>query len=455
MPKYDKYIILLFAFALFSINNLHAQRNKSSIDSLKQIINSYVHDSVKINAYFQWDNIIYAEDPETDFVLNDKIEHLSKANISRLAGASTNSYEWIFFQTSLSRAYNNKGLYYIEKNKPFEALEAFDKGYKIASEYNFLELQSSFTNNLGLIYDFLEDHTKALEYYLKSLEFEHDSLYSAPALNNIGLCYTKLNNIEKAIEYYNKSIYYSLASGNIKNLGNTFSNLADIYKTQNNIDSALHYYTKALTACNQIGNQQGIAYVHNNLGELFLNNKNIDNALHYCFSSFKISEQHELVSLLSSSCKCLYKTYKTINKKDSTLFYLEKYVEASEIYLQEKNNNELLKKQFQFEFDAKQELAQKEHKKEIELLEEKQKRQNAISLFFILGTIGLAVFLIVIYKSLKEYKRQNKIIEEQKQIVETKQKEILDSIQYAKRIQLSILTSELYIERNLKRLLKK
>jgi hypothetical protein len=40
----------------------------------------------------------------------------------------------------------------------------------------------------------------------------------------------------------------------------------------------------------------------------------------------------------------------------------------------------------------------------------------------------------------------------QKQEVEEKQKEILDSIHYAKRIQTALLTSEYYIEKNLKRL---
>ncbi|MBX2959534.1 MAG: hypothetical protein KF732_06205 [Flavobacteriales bacterium] len=49
-------------------------------------------------------------------------------------------------------------------------------------------------------------------------------------------------------------------------------------------------------------------------------------------------------------------------------------------------------------------------------------------------------------------KRQKTIIEKQKEIVEEKQKEILDSIRYAKRIQDALLTSQSYIERNLKRL---
>ena len=47
---------------------------------------------------------------------------------------------------------------------------------------------------------------------------------------------------------------------------------------------------------------------------------------------------------------------------------------------------------------------------------------------------------------------QKKQIQKQKLLVEEKQKEILDSIQYAKRIQQSLLPTEKYIEKSLKKL---
>jgi signal transduction histidine kinase len=72
----------------------------------------------------------------------------------------------------------------------------------------------------------------------------------------------------------------------------------------------------------------------------------------------------------------------------------------------------------------------------------------------LIGAIAIAIGIIaiVIYRSLNTTKRQKQIIEKQKQLVEEKQKEILDSIHYAKRIQMALLTSEYYIEKQLKRL---
>ena len=49
---------------------------------------------------------------------------------------------------------------------------------------------------------------------------------------------------------------------------------------------------------------------------------------------------------------------------------------------------------------------------------------------------------------------QKKEVEQQKQLVEENQKEIIDSITYARRIQSSLLPSEKYIEKSLIRLKK-
>ena len=51
-------------------------------------------------------------------------------------------------------------------------------------------------------------------------------------------------------------------------------------------------------------------------------------------------------------------------------------------------------------------------------------------------------------------KRDNKIITHQKKLVEEKQKEILDSIHYAKRIQMAQIPSEKQVGKNLEKLRK-
>jgi len=101
-------------------------------------------------------------------------------------------------------------------------------------------------------------------------------------------------------------------------------------------------------------------------------------------------------------------------------------------------------------------------KKEAEL-----KQQKIVRNGFIIGAALLCGLVFFVFRSLQQSKKANRIIAEQKRqveiqkaiteeaklLVEEKQKEIVDSIRYAKNIQLSLLTSEKYIERTLKRLM--
>lgn len=69
------------------------------------------------------------------------------------------------------------------------------------------------------------------------------------------------------------------------------------------------------------------------------------------------------------------------------------------------------------------------------------------------------LFVVFLYRNVRKSKRavveKNKEIEYQKQLIEHKQKEIIDSITYAKRIQMTLITSEKYIQEKMVQLKKK
>ena len=81
-----------------------------------------------------------------------------------------------------------------------------------------------------------------------------------------------------------------------------------------------------------------------------------------------------------------------------------------------------------------------------EELGQKEKERN----YFIAGFALVLLLAGFIFRGYRQKQKANEIISRQKLVVEEKQKEILDSIHYAKRIQQSLLPSEKYIERQLK-----
>jgi CHASE3 domain sensor protein len=111
-----------------------------------------------------------------------------------------------------------------------------------------------------------------------------------------------------------------------------------------------------------------------------------------------------------------------------------------------------------YDFEKREAVADAEHKKELEnqqiLGEEKSRKQKIVIMFVITGLLLVLIFAGFILRSLKVTRKQKNTIEEQKDLVEEKQKEILDSIHYAKRIQQSLLPTERYIEKSLKKLKK-
>ena len=132
----------------------------------------------------------------------------------------------------------------------------------------------------------------------------------------------------------------------------------------------------------------------------------------------------------------------------------------------EKNKSDLLSKSFEIETQnsklTKQDLDKKIKETELQsksLLikqeENKKKYLYAIILFVAFISIG-AVFAFLRQRKLKRFvDNQKREVEHQKHLVDEKQKEILDSIHYAKRIQRALITNENYIDKHLKRLMKK
>ena len=98
----------------------------------------------------------------------------------------------------------------------------------------------------------------------------------------------------------------------------------------------------------------------------------------------------------------------------------------------------------------KQELENARTEQELKTAEIKQ--QKIIRNFILAGLVLVLGLAFLVYRSLLQNKKAKSIIEEQKLLVEEKQKEIVDSIKYAKRIQSAHLPTNKYIDKNIDRL---
>ena len=103
-----------------------------------------------------------------------------------------------------------------------------------------------------------------------------------------------------------------------------------------------------------------------------------------------------------------------------------------------------------YQFDKKEAADKVEQEKKAAIAYAESKKQKII-IFSVCGILLLVVaFAVFAYRSFLQKKKANIEITKQKHTIEEKQKEILDSIYYARRIQRALLPSEKYIGKNLK-----
>ncbi len=358
-------------------------------------------------------------------------------------------------------------------------------------------------SNIGTIYQRQGNYPKALEYYFKSLKIKEgigDKSGIAITLSKIGIVYSKQGDYPKTLEYYFKSLKINEEFGNKRGIAANLGNIGVVYRRQGEYLKALEYYLKALKMNEEMGNKSFIAVNLGNIGSVYQDQGDSAyvagdtaasadryyKALEYYFKTLKISEEmgnKESIALNIGNIGWLYagmKKYKDaelyllnaieLMKKIGTLYYEKMYQEKiSELYAEtgryklayehykessiakdslfnEEKSKEIGKLEAKYEYEKQKVIDDAENEKLLAVEKEQQAKQKVISFTIAGGLVLVVIFLIFVFNRLRVTRKQKRIIQEQKEVVEIahnqleeKNKEILDSINYAKRIQSAIL----------------
>ncbi len=392
--------------------------------------------------------------------------------------------------SNISLVYGSAGLfdssiYY--SNKVVE----LSKKYKISK---FLQIAY---NSIGVNYDYKGDISQSLKYYFLALEQTIESKEfngQGQLYYNIGGIYLSQKNKEKALQYFNKSMQIREKIGDKNGLADTYNSIGMLYNLDEDSLNAVKYFKKAKSIFKELGDFSSLASVYNNLGSMFrklkdykkaesylleaikisekINDliglshfyinislvykaqKQVDKSILYATKSFNISKAAGLNENVQRSSKALYELYKEEKNFNKALYYHELFIQIRDTMENIESQKSIIQLQTDFEYKQKRILAEAEHKLQLSQQKESAKqtqfRQNIIIAFVSVLFILIFVFSLVLSKRFKLIKKQNQIIKHQKHLVEEKQKEILDSITYARRIQQALLPRENFIKRYIK-----
>jgi serine phosphatase RsbU (regulator of sigma subunit) len=422
----------LFVFLTFlSLTNLFSQQEK--FDSLKKLISNTTAPKEKTELYLQIAKSIYNTIPDSSMPYCEASEKISKQyNLEvQLAFSLHCECRYLLLKgdikttivklnqaisifeknkeySGLSKAYSLKSIALARLNKYDERLEYLLKAKEIHSKVDDKEGYSSVLLNLSNAY---HDYAKYEEALNTLKEFENLNLpengRSFYKHNHYGNIYLALKNYQEAIFHFKKCIQfahdYKMLDSEITGL----INLAETYIAQKDFNTAQNYYQLALSLAvenrlivEEADALKGIIHIY----ELQKN---------YIQAYFSL------------------KRYKTI---EDSLLNIEKLKSINDI----ENKLKLSEKE---KIIAQQSLSLEKEKVALA-----SSKNNTLLL---IG--GLAITLIVIGFLFYFNKRTNKLydlikiqkieVEAQKEIIELKNKDVMDSIHYAKYIQGSMLPS--------------
>lgn len=492
--------IHLLCFLLLNLfNNIHAQ----NLDSLNILLKQAKHDTTRARLLI---NMSDECDIEDIAIYTSQAIQICENNLKELK--SNNSLRAVYSRF-LAAAYNNVGYDADQHGDIQKALSYYDKSLKIQEAINDKQGMAYSLNNIGYVYINLNDIYKALEYFHRSLKIQeeiNDKYGLAVSLINLGNIYKDNGNVPKAIEYFEKALKIKKEINDKEGIAISLLNLGSIHFIKGDNTNALKFFNEGYDLYKEINDKTGIAYAGVNIGHIYEQMGQIDKALEYYNNSLLIQEETQdkagIVRSLNYIAHIAYKKgdlNKALSYSEKTLklaqelgypepikyasellykvyFKNGEYKKAFEMHVLYKQMEDSLKsisnkklaiqKNLQYEYDKKSaedsvKVANERKVFEVKMQQEKTQR---LALYVVLGLIVL--FSGFMYNRFRVTRKQKHIIEsqkveveqqreladdrrliaeEQKYIIEQKQKEILDSIHYAKRIQQAMLASEEYI----------
>jgi tetratricopeptide (TPR) repeat protein len=354
-------------------------------------------------------------------------------------------------QEGIAQSLNNIGTVYYSQGDILKALDYYSQSLVIYEKIGDENGISYILNNIAIIYSALGDIRNALNYNFRSLKIKEahgDKKSIAISLNNIGSLFKKQGDTKQALEYYIKSLEISEAIGYKAGMAAAYNNIGMMYKTLGDPAKGLEYGTKSLVIRKTINDRQGISYTMNSISAIYFSMKKYQLAMAYSDSSLAISRELGFPENIRNAELSLARIDSARGDLKGAFIHYSEYIKYRDSLANRETRKAGLRNQLKYEFDKKEALLKEQQEKERTLAREKSTFRKVILVSSLTGLLLVLAFAVYIYRSFKTTRRQ-------KTVIEQKQREILDSINYAKRIQRTLLPNEKYIQFNLKRLSKR
>ena len=299
--------------------------------------------------------------------------------------------------------------------------------------------------NIGAINLDIENYEQAKRDFFVGLKYANNSIAkSVEIYHHLGTLYKELRMFDSSLYFHNKTLELREIKNDTLGIAHSYNNIALVYKHSGDYVTALEYLNKSLEFKKKINATKGIGGSYINIGSIYLLLEDYNKAYEYASlgmiytdsvksKNFTLNgSETALTALLQIKSERAYELFELYDSLNTALNGEEilNNIEANQIKFDVANKEQLL---------ALEKAKANQLTQSLIVKEEKAKRLGFIIIAGVIGVVILIIFLIIVYKNFEKKKALSLSLEDQNLLIEQKNKDITDSINYAKKIQNSIM----------------
>jgi serine phosphatase RsbU (regulator of sigma subunit) len=333
-------------------------------------------------------------------------------------------------------------------SKYSKAIELCLAAQRYAEYKSNAKFKIKISHDLGYIYSHMNLNLKAINYFLAGLKLsqqEKDSFNLANISARLGGEFGIIHQYDSALKYNRQSLKYFRLLNHKRGIGVSLVNLASNYKGLKMFDKAIQTTLEAIKIRTELGDNYALTILKNNLAACYTKKKDYKAALAAAKEGEELCRQQNDLELTIDNYSQQYIIYYYLDDFEKAFNYAYKFINLKDSVYESTNVKSLTELQTKYETDKKEKeiaLLQLARKNADEKTIAENKRRNLILISVCIITVLIAGFSIILFRRFKESNRQKNIIEFQKQTVDSKNKEIIDSINYAQTIQEALIPDE-------------
>jgi len=326
---------------------------------------------------------------------------------------------------------------------------SFD-GLVIAEQMNDHELMAKFLRSIGVNYTKMQSYENAEKNLRRAIDVSQKHSDTAGIIYgymSLGNTFKGMGEHSDAQKYYAKSLELAAEKNNQRAMAGNYNNMASSFKMQNRLNEAIAYYQKAIKINTKSGNKVWLSYNYNNLGNVYSSQDRHELALEYQLKALRLKEDLKDVEGLETSYINLAEVYKSLGRYQESVHYYDLYIESTSNSLVEQNLLNLNELSAKYEDEKKLAIiAQMDTLRYLDSLQivasnESIQKGKSLQRTMWGGLALLLVFCAYLAYSIRAKKKTNRALDEARLNLFEKNKDLTDSINYAKFIQESILSS--------------